>query len=263
MSAQIFSTAVIPPAPQPRADRFPPLADHSWSVAQRGSIVEVGYGAGNHFPQYAALHSECGFLRVTPSPLTAWGTSIILLPSLWIRGKYHQGAPIDLQWRQNLSDLVISFSGTVAALRVFGQINLKPPRADLFFGEVAISVSGDADVDYRPGEAFKPVALSSMHISQVECDAGAAQISDEIFDMPAQGWVIPRPVVTSKFALNGRSSGSKRATPSIEIEMNEPRQITGWKTATLDPDDDNVGLWAASDRVLRSWQYRFTSRICR
>lgn len=36
----------------------------SWSVAQRGNIVEVGYGGGSDFPQYAAHHADSSYLRL-------------------------------------------------------------------------------------------------------------------------------------------------------------------------------------------------------
>ena len=36
--------------------------------------------------------------------------------------------------------------------------------------------------------------------------------------------------------------------------------ITGWVTESTDPNDDNVGLWAAADEVLDSWEYVIYSR---
>jgi len=30
---------------------------------------------------------------------------------------------------------------------------------------------------------------------------------------------------------------------------------SGWVTPSNDPNDDNVGFWAASNQIIRSWQY--------
>ncbi len=43
--------------------------------------------------------------------------------------------------------------------------------------------------------------------------------------------------------------------PSIEVTLDEPMQITGWVTPSNDPNDDNVGFWAASNQIIQSWQY--------
>ncbi len=43
--------------------------------------------------------------------------------------------------------------------------------------------------------------------------------------------------------------------PTVEIMLDQSRQITGWATSSNDPNDDNIGLWAATDTVLPTWSY--------
>jgi hypothetical protein len=79
--------------------------------------------------------------------------------------------------------------------------------------------------------------------------------------IPAQGWLIP-PIPTSSasiFGLLGGTSQWKTSAPTIQIEMNTPIQVAGWVTNSVDPNDDNVGLWAASDQVLDAWNYTVTA----
>ncbi len=236
------------------------LPAKSWSVAQRGCIIEVGYGSDSDFPQYAAIHTDCGFLRLNYGRDSGWGTSIILLPSFWAAGCYYQGAQITVGRRNEGADLVISFSGKISGLRAQGQIRLVPPRPNSISGTVTVNVDGDVDLDCRPGEAFKPVVLSSMHISVDLWDAQSAQVDSQSFPIPARGWIIQPPTVGRRFALKAASSTWKTNAPTLEIELNEGREITGWKGDSSSPDDDNLGLWATTDRVIHFWQYTFTAK---
>jgi hypothetical protein len=115
---------------------------------------------------------------------------------------------------------------------------LMPPQANTFSGQVNVRVSGIADLDHRQGEAFKPLALSSMHVLEDQWDAQSIAVGDQVFDLPTHGWLLPQPILSRRFALNGGSSSFKEQAPTLEIEMDEPLEITGWKTASLNPDDD-------------------------
>ncbi len=64
----------------------------SWSVTQRGSIIEIAYGNGTDFPQYAALHLESSYLRMNYGPDSGWGTSVILLSFLLEEGHLLSGS---------------------------------------------------------------------------------------------------------------------------------------------------------------------------
>jgi hypothetical protein len=233
---------------------------NSWSVAQRGRIIEVGYGSDSDFPQFAALHTDSSFLRLNYGPRSAWGTSIILLPSFWFGGSYYQGAPITVGWRNETADLVMSFKGSISGLQAQGQIRLTPPGSNLISGTVMVKVDGDVKLDCRPGEAFKPVVLSSMHISADHWDAQSAQVDSQSFQVPDRGWITQPPTFGRRLAMNAGSSVWKINAPTLEIVMNEAREITGWKGDSFNPDDDNLSLWAATDQVLRFWEYTFTAK---
>jgi hypothetical protein len=235
---------------------------NTWSVTQRGSIIEVGYGSDSNFPQYAAIHTNSGFLRLNYGSGSTWGTSIILLPSFWLGGNYYQGGQIIVAWQNEIADLVISFNGSISDLHIQGQIRLTPPESNLISGTVTIKVDGEIPLDIRPGEAFKPVALSSMHISEDHWDANSALVGSQPIQIPDWGWLIqPSALFGRRFALIAGSSSWKINAPTIEIVMDEDRIITGWKVSSVNPDDDNLSLWAATDQVLRYWKYTFTAKL--
>ncbi len=260
MSAPLATIARLHDRLNP-SHRSDPLPVRSWSVAQIGSIVEVGYGYGSDFPQYAALHTESSFLRLNYGPGSGWGTSIILLPSFWDAGTYHQGAPITVAWRTEGVDLAINFRGSISGLRARGQIRLTPPTPNFLSGAVMIQVDGKADLDRRPGEAFKPVALSSMHVSADRWDASSAQVDSRPFQIPARGWIISPPAFGRVFALRAGSSRWKTKAPTLEIVLCESREIAGWKADSSDPDDDNLSIWAAANHVIPFCQYTVTAKL--
>jgi hypothetical protein len=227
----------------------------SWKVIERGSIVEVAYGSETDFPQYAALHLESGYFRMNYGPVSGWGTSVILLPSFWEKGIYYQGAPISYTWRTEGSELLLSFTGNISSLNISGNICMAPPTQNLLSATISIDVDGNVELDNRPGEAFKPVMLSSMHISTNMWDTQLAYVASQSFEVPEEGWIIQPPTEGRVFGLKGGTSDWKLNAPSIEVTLDQPMQITGWVTPSNDPNDDNVGFWAASNQIIRSWQY--------
>jgi hypothetical protein len=88
-----------------------------------------------------------------------------------------------------------------------------------------IQVHGKANLDRRPGEAFKPVALSSMHISADRWDAASAQVDSQSFQIPIRGWIIHPPAVGRAFALRAGSSSWKTKAPALEIGLSENRGL--------------------------------------
>jgi hypothetical protein len=234
-----------------------PTKNKSWDVVQTDQIFEVSYGGNFDFPQYAALHTESAFLRLNYGKLSGWGTSIVLLPSFWSAGRYYQGAPIKTSWRTEDSDLVFAFTGLIGGLLVDGQILLEPPAANLISGTVILFFQGGIDLDRRAGEAFKPVVLSSMHTSANYWDARFAQVGPYMFRIPVDGWITSSDIRSRFFALKGGSSLWKTNAPTVEIVLKDELQIAGWKAQSSNPNDDNVGLWAASDEVLTFCQYSF------
>ncbi|MGC8782931.1 MAG: hypothetical protein ACP5RN_00885 [Armatimonadota bacterium] len=236
----------------------------TWLVRQRGTVLEIAYGSDSHFPQYAALHLDSGYFRTVYSPQSGWGTSVILMPAFWSGGRYYQGAPVTTSWRTEGSDLLLLISGTIASLRVSLEVRLSPPVQNGFIARVrTLSVTGNITLDNRPGEAFKPVMLSSMHVSATQWDTRAAYIEGRIYNLPSSGWVIYPAKSASRFGLIGGTSSWKTNAPTMEVVLRQPKplQVTGWVTYSTNPNDDNVGFWAASSQVLRQWQYTLRATV--
>lgn len=234
---------------------------NGWSYRQRGDVLEIAYGSGTRFPQYAALHTDSSYLRLIYGPGSGWGTSAVLLPSLWTGGAYYQGARITLEnIRVEGGVLVIRFWGNIAGLRVAGIVRLLPPARNVLRATVTItSVTGDVPLDNRPGERFKPVMLSSMHISATQWDTREAYVGAQRYPLPLNGWILQPPVSGRLFGLRGGSSAWKTNAPTLEVVFDRDLPITGWVTASDDPNDDNVGFWCGADTILRSWNYALTA----
>jgi len=115
------------------------------------------------------------------------------------------------------------------------------------------------ELDNRLGEAFKPVMLSSMHISSTQWDTQAVFIGTQTNSFPSSGWIIQPPITTRDFGLQGGTSAWKTNAPTIEIILSQGRQVTGWVTQSTDPNSDNVGFWCATNKVLPSWSFNVTA----
>ncbi|MGQ9729914.1 MAG: hypothetical protein ACUVX8_01445 [Candidatus Zipacnadales bacterium] len=116
-------------------------------------------------------------------------------------------------------------------------------------------------LDTRHWEAFKPVNLSSMHISTTEWDAQATFVEGTVHPLPVSAWVFPNNLQTGQlFGLFGGTSAWKTNAPTILIEWATPTPVQGWVTSSTDPNDDNVGLWTYSDKVLAAWSYTIRSQ---
>ncbi len=237
-----------------------PPTGPSWSVARNDTVLEVGYGKGSDLPQVAALHLASSYLRLNPGPSSGWGTSVVLLPSFWSGGTLHQGAPVEATWESRGDDLILSLRGTLAGLTVALEVRMSPPAGDSLRATVTGRAEGDIQLDARPGEAFKLLMLSSMHIAPDRWDTQSATISGETLAIPGAGWIVNPAVTAGRFGLRGGTSAWKVNAPTIEISLEEPRAITGWVTPSTDPNDDNVGFWAASDRVVPAWRYAIVAR---
>jgi hypothetical protein len=128
--------------------------------------------------------------------------------------------------------------------------------------QITTTVQGTLPLAQRPGDAFKPVMLSSMHISRAHWDTQAALAGGRTFPIPEQGWIVPSPVAAARFGLQGGRSSWQAHAPTIEVVLQRPLPITGWVTASHDPNDDNVGWWAAADQVVPAWSYTVRATRC-
>jgi len=232
-----------------------------WSVSRRGQLIEAGFGLGTHFPQYLALHTDSGFLRLNGGRGSDWGSSVALLPPLWEAGRYAQGGPVAVTWQAGRSTSILSFSGRMSSLRVHGEVHLRDPRPEGFACDVFVSIAGGARLDRRPGEAFKPVFVSSMHIGDDRWDVQSVCVDARRYAMPERGWIVEPVVQGRRIVLNGGASRWKRRAPSLDFDLDECMAIAAWKSPSSDPNDDNVGIWAAADHVPRDWHYVITARI--
>jgi len=232
-----------------------------WSIIKNGSELKINYGNNTAFPQYAALQLKDSYFRLINSPSSGWGTSVILLPAFWTNGTYHQGAPVDATWKISGPDLVLSIIGTISGLNVSSEVRITPPENDSVSAHVRNEIEGSIPLDSRPSEAFKPVMLSSMHISSSMWDTQGAFVSGQNYSIPVSGWIIA-PSVSAKantFGLLGGTSDWKQKAPTITVTLDKPMQIAGWVTQSSNPNDDNVGYWATSDDIVRLYEYTITA----
>jgi hypothetical protein len=239
-------------------------AARTWSVTRNGRVLDIGYGSGRSFPQYAALDLNSSYFRMIYSTTAGWGTSVILLPALWSKAScptdYCEGAPVTATWRKSGARLVLSVRGVIATLKVAVTVTITPPADGALVAQVSVKVTGKVRLDgNRPREAFKPVMLSSMHDSSALWDARDAFTGTRVYPFPSDGWIIQPPAATRDFGLQGGTSTWKRNAPTIEVILSQGRPVTGWLTPMTDPKNDNVGLWAAAGKVLTSWSYTVTA----
>ena len=227
-------------------------------MASKQSILRISYGKGENFPQYAALHLNSSYFRLNYGPESAWGTSVILLPAFWKNGVYYQGGKISGAWEPSGDGFKLSISGKIGGLKVNGHIQIIPPGKNWVKVKVSMDVSGKTPIDRRPGEAFKLVMLSSMHISADNWDAQSVFVGSKTYSIPKTRWIFKKPRQGSVFGLTGGASAWKANAPTIQIELDQNRTITGWATPSKDPNDDNIGFWAAADEIVRSWEYTIT-----
>ncbi len=234
-----------------------------WKVTapENGAPWTIAFGSGIDIPQVAALHPRSGYFRLVSG--TTWGTSIILPPCFWSGGILSQGPPIKATSHVDGNRLVIDASGVQKDLNFKLQISLSPPGDGRIEAEVSGSTEGQISLDTRPGEAFKPVMLSSMRIAPTKWDASSVIIDNTPipFNDAIQGnhfFIAPAPLVQAKrFGFRGGKSEWQpgQPAPTVEILLDDALQIAGYRTSSTNPNGDNLGLWAATDKVLASWHY--------
>jgi hypothetical protein len=235
-----------------------------WFVTRGGvknTEIRINYGTPSNNPQYAALHITSSYLRMNYGPGSGWGTSIVTMPCYWSGGIYYQGTAIDVSWLVDGDDLVLMIAGNLGPppgpLTVVETVRFLPPARGSFLATLSATVTGTVELDPRPGEAFKPVFLSSMHDSDTVWDGSVAFADEQIYAFPPSQWVIaPQDeVYAATFGILGGTSDWNPNAPSVTIMFDQPYQIAGWVTRDKNPNDDNVGVWAASDSVLPCWSY--------
>ena len=181
---------------------------------------------------------------------------MILLPVFWQGGVLYQGASVTADDAvSDEGDLILEVKGRISSLDVVTVVRIIPPLKGLIAAVVSVKVGGSVLLDKRPGEAFKLVTLSSMHISGQKWDCQEAWSGPRTFPIPAQGWIVSPADPGADFGLQGGTSAWKKNAPTVSVRMDRDWKITGWVTKSADPNDDNVAFWAASDKLVRSWRY--------
>jgi hypothetical protein len=235
------------------------VTSDSWAVDTTNSVWTIAFGSGQSFPQYGALDTASGYLRLIPNTQSNWGTSVVIFPSFWSGGVYYQGTTIVASYTLSGNNLVIDFTGNLAGLSVEGRLTIFPPNQQINAQVDIISATGNVVLDNRPREAFKLAMLSSMHISESQWDSQSALVGSQSYALPASGWIIDPPGNGTVFSLTGGTSSWKTNAPTIELAFPTNQTITGWVTSSSDPNDDNVGFWAAADSVVSSYTYNITA----
>lgn len=259
----LFSVSLILPDRAAAQTAIVICKSADWTVDQLNDEVRIFHKWGSQFPQYAALHLDDSYFRLNYGPGSGWGTSVILLPAFWSGGVYYQGAPVTVTCRFVNTLLELTIQGTIQSLTVTEKIKLNHPTSTSISATVTASLSGTVPLDSKLGEAFKPVTLSSMHISGTQWDTRKACVGSQCFSIPKSGWIVPptQTLTSTTFKLVGGTSSWKTNAPTIVISnLNTASRITGWVTDLSDPNEDNVSFWAATDKVLSSWSYKITAK---
>lgn len=240
-------------------------ASRAWSWERHGQVLEIAFGnAREGWPQMAALHLDTSALRMVHGPESGWGPTFYLAPSLWTDGAageaYHLGAPIEHTLRRDGDALLLTFAGTIGGLPFAGEVRFEPPGEDRFEARVTVSTTGSVPLADRPEEAFQPVHTATMRISDTQWDSQAIRVNDAGHPIPLDGWVIGPPgILSDAFTLVGGTSDWKPNSPDITITLDRPMNVQGWATPSIDPNDDNIGVWAASAGILAEWEYEIVS----
>jgi hypothetical protein len=247
-----------------------------WGASYNGNILQIARGSAGNYPQYAALDCNSGYLRLVYGPQSTWGTSIIILPSFWATDSkeiyatdladikeslvYRQGGKVSHKIRTEGSDLLVDYTSQLSGLNVTGTVRFSPPRGRTFSATVDCMITGPLSLANRPGEAFKPVFLSSMRVSSSQWDSQKAYVDGRLYALPQEGWIINPPLLGRVLGLQGGTSKWKTNSPTIEISFVDPMPVTGWVTQSNDLNDDSVGFWVGLNQVLNSWHYTITAK---
>jgi hypothetical protein len=268
-----------PPTPTPPPTHTP--VPGAWRVTQLGDDLRIAFGVSPDFPQYGSLDLRSGFFRLAYRPDSQLGTSVLLVPALWVQDTpscrpatpppavYCQGTRVNVTTREDFPSLVMHLEGVIAGLAVKTDVTLSRPSMSAISAHVTTIVAGNPPLYPKPGETFKLVMLGSMHVSATQWDSKRAYInkdangSPSFFDLPdapSDNEFIGdpgNPISAQTFGLEGGTSSWKSNAPTIEVTFDGAPICTvlGYVTKSSNPNDDNIGYWCATDHVVSSWRY--------
>jgi hypothetical protein len=260
--------------------------------------------------QYAALHPFSSYFRMVYGPSSGWGTSVVLLPIYWSADSpdaeykdaaLHQGGQVSVQEKVSGPDLVLQVQGSVGELSCRGSVRIHPPGKDCsdpagecIRADVSMSVQAprrmQSALHDEPGEAFKPVFLSSMYVGKTQWDSRIVSNGVQKQDFssvpagprgqvrrkpsadeggtgkPTPGLIFSPDSSARKLILYGGDSAWKPNAPTVEIDFLEPSAQAlkargmklasmGWRTDSADPNDDNIGCWLGTNAIIERYRY--------
>jgi hypothetical protein len=229
----------------------------TWYTSTSGTIYQISYGTPSSNPEYAVIDLTSGYMRFNTGPTSGWGTSVIVVPSYWSGGNLYQGYPVAVTSKISGTKLLLTLTATSNKYHISETNSIAPPTATYISAVVTATLTGSMPLENNPGQAFKPVMLSSMHDSSTVWDSVSAFAGKTTYKYPTGGWIVSNaPVVSSNaFGCTGGTSTWKKNSPTVTIVYGSTIQIAGWLTSDSNPNDDNVGLWCATAAAPSTWTY--------
>lgn len=251
-------------------------------------------------PQVAVIYAS-GFIRLKqnadPTLPIPFGSSFILGPAYWSdAATYHQNPQltrleIDTSWLPT-GPLRTHAEGRNQGFDISYELVLPPPRdrqTRLHVTQIYTATT-DVTVDATrraESQGFKLVQISSMFISENgTCDGGHTDCHDSdgarfvgsdlarhqaVFSDTASSSFVYSPTLplgsTWLDALHTDDHSWQGNTPNVRIALDAlPGDHTvtpqGWISATINPDDDNIGLWLHDDGAAStSWTTGQSDRV--
>jgi len=228
--------------------------------------------------QVLAIHTHDGYLRAAPG--TSWGTSVIILPCVRI-------APATVIHGGTIESWEFGSVGTssVCKLKARGgpftyecNLIIQPPYNNQICLDISMIVTGNVELDQSlPGEAFKPVFLSSMFQGEDGLDCICAYNGKDWTAIPNNGWIFTPKTEGSRITLEGKTTqrssedhkifnlkegkpAVENIAPTVDIYFDRTLKTCGWVTPSTDLNRDNVGLWFGSNEILYRYSYRLVYR---
>ncbi len=210
---------------------------------------------------------DCHMNAVPSRELGAWGSAINVAPCFRLASGTFSGymAIGNLSCHIATPDLVIRYSAatTASILTASGEIRLHPPSLSGLEGEVSLEISGNPELGTDAGIAstsFEAVKVTTHWIGENDFDFSGVRVGESLF--PAKfGWIIPTEtfVLTSKASIEGGFNQWKPNAPTVEITIldNLLLRATARAEVSVDSNDDNGSFALSSDRIIRSYRYRF------
>ncbi len=241
------------------------------SNSRDATLTDITYGSGADFPVFASLDTKSSYFRMVHSKTAGFATSFVLLPIVWSNtsacplGGLCQGAKVSVAYERVGPNLRLTMVGTIAKnLRSTVKVTLSPPVRGHIRADVVVRNEGDIALNTARGaETFKAVFLSSMKVGPARWDAKTAFAGPRSNIQFVEGNLLtPAPGYSAAvWGVNGGSNAWKTNASTVEVRSGTiPCSVNGYVTPSANPNDDNIGMWCGSSKLLRSYSYSVTYR---